>query len=187
MPPSTPSLLGTGVSRSPASVGAAVPRRLGWQSQPSCRQVAPVFPSCAAQLDRGGPCSVCHAGAVQAAWHCCCPPCCAHSVPCSWLGYQGTAHRAVLSLCTHSPGASASPVLLGECSPLGNPSAPPWIPHWFANPRSRCSLAVQSPSSCLHGTRAVLVNWCLLGPAPVNPGQGNSVPLNLAGRLLGRG
>lgn len=136
---------------------------MGWQSQPSCRQVAPVVPSCAAQLDRGGPCSVCHAGAVQAAWHCCCPPCCAHSVPCSWLGHQGTAHRAVLSLCTHSPGASTSSVLLGECSPLGNPSAPPWIPHWFANPRSRCSLAVQSPSSCPHEPSWLTgVCWALL-------------------------
>lgn len=55
-----------------------------WQSQPSCRQVAPVVPSCAAQLDRGGPCSVCHAGAVQAAWHCSCTPCCA--IPCRAAG-----------------------------------------------------------------------------------------------------
>lgn len=168
MPPLTPSLLGTGVS-CPLGVLALLFRSVRgapWQSQPSCRQVAPVVPSCAAQLDRGGLCGVCHAGAVQAAWRCCCPPCCAIpccAIPCHAASLDTrtahcavqppwTAHRAMQPLYTHSPGASTFPVLLGEFFPLRFLSAPPWIPHWFATPHIRCSLAVQSLSSCPHGT-----------------------------------
>lgn len=53
-------------------------------ARPSCRQVALGVPSCAMRLERGGGCGVCHAGVVQAAWHCCCPLCCA--VPCHAAG-----------------------------------------------------------------------------------------------------
>lgn len=76
----------------------------------------------------------------------------------SWLGTAAAAHRAVP--CTHNPGASAFPVLLGEFSPLGNPSAPPWIPHglpplaavvpWLCNLLPAARMAPEP--SCLTGS-----------------------------------
>lgn len=144
---------------------------------PWCRQVALVVPSCAVQL-----------GAA-----------CATQGLCKLLGtavaFHAVPHRAMqlvwtpghCSLCMFSPGASTFPVLFRGIFPIGKSLCSLLDPSLVCQPPAAvCSLAVQSPSSCPHGTRAVWVNWCWLGPAPVNPSQGNSVPFSLAGRLLGR-